>query len=146
MRTAAQEACAAIPACIPTPCRSSLSRCAPRPKLSGLIVTLVVRAIMDWSFPGCASIGAFEYLFAQYPGVQFVLHGLNYGEESWNGIRLQNANPNLWLETSCLQGLGAIAQLVSAGDAQRVLLGVGVPIQYPACGIAKLEKGEDFLR
>ena len=108
---------------------------------SGLIVTLVVRAIMDWSFP-VASIGAYEYLFAQYPGVQFVLHGLNYGEESWNGIRLQNANTNLWLETSCLQGLGAIAQLVSAADAQRVLLGVGVPIQYPACGIAKLEKAK----
>ena len=71
-----------------------------------------------------------------------MLHGLNYGEESWNGIRLQNAIPNLWLETSCLQGLGAIAQLVSAADAQRILLGVGVPLQYPACGIAKLEKAK----
>ena len=108
---------------------------------NGLVVTLVMRAIMDWSFP-VASIEAFERLFPQFPGVQFVLHGLNYGEESWNGIRLLNMYPNVWLETSCLQGLNSIAQLVSQGDASRVLLGIGIPLQYPACGIAKLEKAK----
>lgn len=110
-------------------------------KEQGMVVTLVLRAIMDWSFP-VASTAPFEYLFAKYPGVQFVLHGLNYGAESWHGIRLLNAHPNVWLETSCLQGLGAIAQLVSHADVNRILLGVGIPLQYPACGIAKLEKAE----
>ena len=108
---------------------------------SGLVVTLAMRPIMDWSF-AVAAVGPFEYLFAQYPGVQFVLHGLNYGEETWSGIRLNNAHPNVWLETSCLQGLGGIAQLVAQAAVDRVLLGVGIPLQYPACGIAKLEKAE----
>ncbi len=108
---------------------------------SELVVTLVMRPIMDWSF-AVAAVGPFEYLFAQYPGVQFVLHGLNYGEETWSGIRLNNAHPNVWLETSCLQGLGGIAQLVAQAAVDRVLLGVGIPLQYPACGIAKLEKAE----
>jgi hypothetical protein len=105
----------------------------------GLVVTLVMRPIMDWSFP-VAPVNDFEFLLEAFPGIQFVLHGLNYGEETWNGIRLQNAHPNVWLETSCLQGLGGIAQLVAQGDRDRILLGVGIPVQYPACGIAKLEK------
>ncbi len=107
----------------------------------GLVVTLVMRAIMDWSFP-VAAVEAFEDLISQQPGVQFVLHGLNYGAEAWHGIRLANAHPNVWLETSCLQGLGAIAQVVSRAGADRVLLGTGMPLQYPACGIAKLEMAE----
>ena len=107
----------------------------------GLVVTLVMRAIMDWSFP-VAAVEAFEDLISQHPGVQFVLHGLNYGAEAWHGIRLANAYPNVWLETSCLQGLGAIAQVVSRAGAGRVLLGTGAPLQYPACGIAKLEMAE----
>ena len=108
---------------------------------NGLVVTLVMRAIMDWSFP-VASVEPFEQLIPQFPDVQFVLHGLNYGEEYWNGIRLLNTYPNVWLETSCLQGLDAIAQLVAQADADRVLLGMGLPLQYPACGIAKLEKAK----
>ena len=107
----------------------------------GLVVTLVMRAIMDWSFP-VASVEAFEGLLGQFPDVQFVLHGLNYGAETWHGIRLLNAYPNAWFETSCLQGLGAIGQLASRVDINRVLLGVGVPLQYPACGIAKLAQAE----
>lgn len=107
----------------------------------GLVVTLVMRAIMDWSFP-VAAVEPFEGLLAQYPGVQFVIHGLNYGQEAWNGIRLLNTYPNVWLETSCLQGLGGIAKWATQADAGRILLGTGVPLQYPACGIAKLEKAE----
>ena len=108
---------------------------------NGLVVTLVMRAIMDWSFP-VATIESFERLFSQFPGVQFVIHGLNYGEESWNGVHLLNTYANVWLETSCLQGLAAMAQLVSQADADRVLLGLGLPLQYPACGIAKLKKAK----
>ena len=105
----------------------------------GLVVAIVVRAIMDWSFP-VAAVEPFENLFAQFSEVQFVVHGLNYGQESWNAIRLLNTYANVWLETSCLQGLGGIAQWVSQGDAGRILLGTGIPLQYPACGIAKLVK------
>lgn len=107
----------------------------------GLVVTIVLRAIMDWSFP-VAPVAPFEYLFAQYPDVQFVLHGLNYGQEFWNGMRLLNAHANVWFETSCLQGLGAVAKLASQADVNRILLGAGIPLQYPACGIAKLVKAE----
>lgn len=105
----------------------------------GLVVTLVMRAIMDWSFP-VATVEAFEPLFAQFPDVQFVVHGLNYGQESWTGIRLLNAYANVWLETSCLQGLGGLARWVAQGDVGRILLGTGLPLQYPACGLAKLAK------
>lgn len=107
----------------------------------GLVVTIVVRAIMDWSFP-VAAVEPFESLFAQFSDVQFVVHGMNYGQESWNAIRLLNTYANVWLETSCLQGLGGLAQWVSQGDVDRILLGTGAPLQYPACGIAKLEKAE----
>ena len=106
-----------------------------------LVVTLVMRAIMDWSFP-VAAIEPFEYLIAEFRDVQFVLHGLNYGAEAWHGIRLVNTYGNAWLETSCLQGLGAIAQVAVQADVNRVLLGTGAPLQYPACGIAKLEKAD----
>ncbi len=105
----------------------------------GLVVVIVLRATMDWSFP-VAAVEPFEKLFAQFPEVRFVVHGLNYGQESWNAIRLLNSYANVWLETSCLQGLGGIAQWVSQGDVGRILLGTGIPLQYPACGIAKLEK------
>ncbi len=108
---------------------------------SGLVVTLATRVIVDWSFP-VAPVGPFEYLFNRFPDVQFVVHGLNYGAEAWDGIRLLDTYANVWLETSCLQGLGAISQWVSAAGADRVLLGVGIPLQYPACGIAKLEKAK----
>ena len=107
----------------------------------GLVVTLVTRVIMDWSF-AVAAVSPFAYLFDRFPDVPFVIHGLNYGAEAWDGIRLLDAHPNVWLETSCLQGLGAVAQWVSAAGAERVLLGVGIPLQYPACGIAKLEKAK----
>ena len=107
----------------------------------GLVVAIVVRAIMDWSFP-VASVEPFESLFTQFSWVQVLVHGLNYGQESWNAIRLLNSYANVWLETSCLQGLGGIAQWVSQGDVDRILLGTGAPLQYPACGIAKLEKAK----
>lgn len=107
----------------------------------GLVVTLVMRAIMDWSFP-VAAVEPFEGLLAQFPDVQFVIHGLNYGQEAWHGICLLNTYPNVWLETSCLQGLGGIGRWVAHADVSRILLGTGVPLQYPACGIAKLEKAE----
>ena len=107
----------------------------------GLVVTLVMRVIMDWSFP-VAAVESHESLIAQFPGVRFVIHGLNYGQESWTAIRLLNAYANVWLETSCLQGLGGLARWVSQGDVDRILLGTGAPLQYPACGIAKLEKAD----
>ena len=38
-----------------------------------------------------------------------------------------------------MQGFGAMERMVAAVGADRVLFGTGLPLQYPACNVAKLE-------
>jgi predicted TIM-barrel fold metal-dependent hydrolase len=112
------------------------SLCAEAERL-GLIVTLVLRPLMDWSLP-VAPVGPFEALFRAFPKLQFVVHGLNYGEEFAAAIRLLRTYPNVWVETSCMQGMDATGRVAAQVGVDRLLLGIGLPLQYPACGLAKL--------
>jgi predicted TIM-barrel fold metal-dependent hydrolase len=49
---------------------------------------------------------------------------------------------NVSIESSCLQGFRTVPLLVQEFGAERVLFGAGLPIQYPACGLAKLDDPE----
>jgi predicted TIM-barrel fold metal-dependent hydrolase len=41
-----------------------------------------------------------------------------------------------------MQGFGAIARLVGEVGADRILLGTGAMLHYPACNVAKLDGAE----
>ena len=102
----------------------------------GLIVALPVRLIMTWGLPtvDLQQIGA---TVARFPRCTFVLGGVNYGELR-DALELMRDHRNLYFETSCFQTLDGIRLLVDKVGAERVLLGIGLPLQYPSPGLHKL--------
>lgn len=103
-------------------------------------VFIPIRLMMNWSMP-VLPMSRVAPLLVRFPRLRIVLGGVNYGE-------LKRARPLLlqhqrvFIETSCLQLRGAIEQLAALIGVERLLFGTGMPLQNPACEIAKIENLE----
>jgi len=106
----------------------------------GLFVLLPLRLIMDWRLPAIqiTDIGTFVN---KHPDCAFVLSGVNYHDLRL-AIDILARNPNTLIETSCLMGRDAVKQLIEHVGSERVLLGLGLPLQSALCGLVKVQRAK----
>lgn len=104
-------------------------------------VIVPTRPLMNFRFP-VLPIADVADLAGRFPGTQFILSGPNYLSEFQAAIEAMEGHANLAVETSCMQGLQAVARMAAAVGADRVLFGTGALLQYPACGVVKLEHAD----
>lgn len=104
-------------------------------------VMIPTRPMMNWRFKTVAieSIGA---LAARHPSTTFIISGPNYLIECQALVKVMGQCPNVSCEISCLQGFDSVTNLVRQVGADRVLLGTGATLHYPACNVAKLDHAE----
>jgi len=78
-------------------------------------------------------------LFSRFPEGRFLLMAVNREVDALEAMR---DHQNVSLETSCAQGAYAIERFIADFGIERVLYGSGLPLQYPGCGLAKIEGAE----
>lgn len=103
----------------------------------GIPVIVCTRPMMNFRF-ATVPIEEIGTLAARHPNTQFILSGPNYLTESRAAVLVMQANPNVAIEITCMQGFEALRKTVEAVGVERVLFGTGMPLHYPACGVAKL--------
>jgi predicted TIM-barrel fold metal-dependent hydrolase len=106
----------------------------------GLFVLLPLRLIMDWRLPAM-QITAIGTFVAKHPNCTFVLSGVNYHDLRM-AIHILARNANALIETSCLMGRDGVKQLVERIGSERVLLGLGLPLQSGLCGLVKVQRAK----
>lgn len=106
----------------------------------GLPVLIPVRVMMNWGLP-FMDVRQLENVVGQYPRLRFIIAGINYGELR-DSLAIMRRHDNVGLETSCLQSYGGVKTVVDKVGAERIYLGTGLPLQYPAPGLAKIEHAE----
>jgi predicted TIM-barrel fold metal-dependent hydrolase len=99
-------------------------------------VVIPVRLVMNWSLPS-TPLRTIVQVARQYPQTRILVAGTHYGEID-SLLSAMEELPNLYADTSCNQGAGALAELVTRGDPARIMLGTGQPIQIPECNLVKL--------
>lgn len=105
-----------------------------------LVVVLPVRLIMNWGLPTVA-MDQIAAMVARFPRCRFVLGGINYGEFQ-DALGLLRSHESVCIETSCFQTIDGMRLLVDTVGAERVLLGLGLPLQYPSPGLVKLTRSK----
>lgn len=106
----------------------------------GWPVLVPIRLIMNWGMPGF-DVREIGNLAARYPSIRFIVGGVNYGELR-DALAVMRRNPNVSIETSCLQIHEGVKTLVERAGSGRVYFGSGLPLQYPAAGLAKVQHAE----
>jgi len=102
-------------------------------------VMIPTRPMMNWRFKPLP-IEMVAAVTERHPTTSFILSGPNYLLEFQSAVRLMQKCPNTVFDISCLQGFDAVAKMVAEVGADRVLLGTGAVLQYPACNVAKLDR------
>jgi uncharacterized protein len=107
----------------------------------GIPVMVPTRPMMNWRF-GTIPIASIGEIAARHPATTLIVSGPNYLIEFQAVVKLMQQCANVVYEISCLQGFGAVANLVAQVGSQRVLFGTGAVLHYTACNVAKLEHAE----
>ena len=95
-----------------------------------------IRLVMSWTLPS-TSIQSILRAAGRHPGARFLIAGSHSGEAE-QLLHGMAELPNLYVETSCNQGSGALVEMVTRGDPARIMLGTGQPVQMPECNLVKL--------
>jgi predicted TIM-barrel fold metal-dependent hydrolase len=98
-------------------------------------VVIGFRLTMNWSLPAL-SLEDVLALAGNYPRVKFVVSGFNY--EILGKLLAHLFPPNLYVETSGFQIVGGVEMLVEILGTDHVMLGTGLPLQFPQSGIQKV--------
>ncbi|MCC7160859.1 MAG: amidohydrolase family protein [Anaerolineae bacterium] len=106
----------------------------------GWPVLIPIRLIMNWGLPSF-DVREIGNLAARYPSVNFIISGVNYGELR-DSLAVMRRSANVGIETSCLQVHEGVKGLVDRVGSSRVYFGTGLPLQYPAAGMAKVQHAE----
>ena len=111
-------------------------------KASHLRMPVVIpkRLTMNWMLPAL-DIEPIAAIAARFPDLKIIVGGVNY-RGARQAVGMMRTHGNLMIETSCLQYMGSVEMLVSEVGTQRILFGTGLPLQYPACGLAKVTNAE----
>lgn len=99
-------------------------------------VVVPVRLAMNWSLPS-TPLQSISEAAGRHHGARFLVGGSHYGEID-QLLHAMADLPNLYAETSCNQGAGALVEMVTRGDPARIMLGTGQPVQMPECNLVKL--------
>ena len=106
----------------------------------GMTVVIPKRLTMNWML-AATDIHPIAAIAARFPELLIVVGGVNY-RGARETVGMMKTYANMLIETSCLQYMGSIEMLVREVGTDRVLFGTGLPLQYPACGLAKIENAE----
>lgn len=106
-----------------------------------MAVIVATRPMMNFRF-ATVPIEEIGTLAERHPGTSFLLSGPNYLTEFRAAVLVMQRCANVSIEISCMQGLEALRRMVDAVGAERVLFGTGMPLHYPACGVAKIEHAQ----
>ena len=101
-------------------------------------ILIPTRLLMNWTMPTLDGREA-RKLFSRFPEGRFLLMAVNREVDALEAMR---DHQNVSLETSCAQGAYAIERFIADFGIERVLYGSGLPLQYPGCGLAKIEGAE----
>ena len=104
----------------------------------GIPVIVATRPMMNFRFAPLP-LAHVESLAARHPRTTVVLSGPNYLSEFRAACEAMSRCANLCFEIACMQGFQAVARLVEAVGADRVLFGTGMPLHAPACNVAKID-------
>ena len=107
---------------------------------ASLPVAIPYRIIMNWGLPRL-SPDDIENFSEKLSGTDIIICAANYGELAPT-LEIMRKNDHVHLETSCLQTWGGVKVLTDMFGADRILLGIGMPLQYPACGITKVQHAD----
>lgn len=107
----------------------------------GIPVMIPTRPMMNWRFKTLAieSIGA---LADRHPKTTILISGPNYLVEYQALVKVMQRCGNVVYEVSCLQGFGSVARLVGEVGGDRLCLGTGAVLNYPACNVSKLDRAK----
>ena len=102
-------------------------------------VFISLRLTMNWGLPALP-LEWVQPLLEQFPGVDFVVDAVN---REWKAmIAYMEQFPRLHFGASCFQAPFGMEKLVEAVGHDRVLFSTGLPIQYPACGLARVQMAD----
>lgn len=104
----------------------------------GMSILIPTRLIMNWTMPTLDGREA-RRLFSRFPEARFLLMAVN---REIDALQAMKDHQNVSMETSCAQGAYAIEHSIADFGIERVLYGSGLPLQYPGCGLAKIEGAE----
>ena len=110
-----------------------------------LPVLVPVRLSMNWGYknffarPALQEVGDIVGLSDRFSELKIIIGCVNYTELS-DVITAAKRLDNVFVETSGLQA--GFEVLVDSIGAERILLGTGMPIQYPAVGLMKIHQSE----
>lgn len=107
---------------------------------ASLPIAIPYRVIMNWMLP-TLSPADIEDFVPKLSGIDVILCAGNYGELAAS-VEMMKTYGNVHFEISCLQTWEGVERLVELIGEDRVLLGLGIPFQYPACSLAKVEHAE----
>ena len=114
-----------------------LLRCAQELNLT---VCLPMRLFMNWGLPAL-SVSSIQEMVTAYPGIRFLVENLNAGE-FLPLVTLAEQRENLFLGTAALTRYRGVYDMVARLGGQRVVGGMSAPVQYPNCGIIKIQQSE----
>jgi uncharacterized protein len=104
-------------------------------------VMVPTRPMMNWRFK-TVPIETIGEVASRHRQTTFIVSGPNYLVEFQALVKLMRQCSNVFYELSCLQGFGALSNLVAQVGAQRVLFGTGAVLHYAACNVAKLDHAD----
>jgi len=110
-----------------------------------LPVLIPVRLSMNWGYknffgrPAYQDVGEIVSLADRFPDLRLIVGCINYTElnDLMTGSKRLD---NVFVETSGLQS--GFEALVESLGAEKVLLGTGMPVQYPSVGLTKVLQAE----
>lgn len=106
----------------------------------GLPVLIPVRLILHWGLPQL-DVRELDGIAGRFPRLKLIIGGVNYGELR-DALSVLRKHEQIGFETSCFQVCEGIEKLVKAIGSERIYFGSGLPLMYPAPGLAKIEHAQ----
>jgi uncharacterized protein len=106
----------------------------------GMVAVIPIRLILHWGLPQL-DVRDINVVAANFPRLRVIISGVNYGEFR-DALAVMRRHENVGFETSCMQMVNGIETLVQKAGAERVYMGTGAPLMYPAPGVYKIIKAE----
>ena len=105
-----------------------------------LTVCIPIRLFMNWGLPA-VSVSSIGELVKAYSEIHFLVENLNAGE-FLPLVELAESLDNLYLGTAALTRYRGVHDMTERLGGNRVVAGMSAPLQYPNCGLLKVQKAE----
>ncbi|MCD8077678.1 MAG: amidohydrolase [Lachnospiraceae bacterium] len=105
-----------------------------------MVVNIPIRIMMNWGL-AALSVQQVTAFMDAFPETTFLVENFNAGEYL-PLLKYAQKNSRVYLATAALTRYRGIDDLVKAVGSERILGGYAAPLQYVACGLAKIRGAE----